>query len=261
MPTLSVYNCQGELLRCASHPTEAMLYHPQPYAPGDYLELTLEAPGYCHLTVDAAIPSAFVYLPTGTMRYAIPFDESMRAHPPTAFAGDKHLVAARVAAEDERYVYRNVAENPADQRGPVDAYPHATANVETRGESVFAARNVIDGFRLSNGHGSWPYQSWGIGERKDAVLTLDFGRPVVIDRAVFYLRADFPHDAYWTQATIVLSDGTEKTVPLTMTAQPQAFDLGTHTVAWLRLERLIKCDMPSAFPALTELQIWGRDAR
>ena len=36
--------------------------------------------------------------------------------------------------------YRNLAENPADQRGEVEAYPHATANVETRNESGFAAR-------------------------------------------------------------------------------------------------------------------------
>lgn len=261
MLTLSVYNAQKTLLCSANHEAEVMVHHKQSYAPGDVIELRLDsAPGHCYVTLDAAIPTAMVYLPDGIMRYAIPFDEATRAHPPIAFAGDSHLITARMASDAEIFAYRNVAENPADQRGEVSAYPHATANVETRGESVFAARNVIDGFRMNRGHGSWPYESWGIGERTDAYLTVDFGRPVVIDRVTLYLRADFPHDAYWTQATLVLSDGTETTVSLSMTDEPQSFGLGTHTITWIRLERLIKCDLPSAFPALTELQVFGQDA-
>lgn len=59
-----------------------------------------------------------------------------------AFAGNLHLMSIK---PDESSEYRNLAENPADQRGEVEAYPHATANVETRNESGFAARNVIDG--------------------------------------------------------------------------------------------------------------------
>ena len=74
--------------------------------------------------------------------------------------------------------------------------PHATANVETRNESGFAARNVIDGEHIACGHGEWPFGSWGIGARTDARLTLDFGREVEIDALTLYLRADFPHDAY-----------------------------------------------------------------
>ena len=74
------------------------------------------------------------------------------------------------------------------------------------------------------------------------------------------LRADFPHDAYWTQATVVLSDGTEQTFPLQRAAGRQRVELGEHTVTWMRLERLQKSDDPSAFPALTEWEIYGRDA-
>lgn len=29
------------------------------------------------------------------------------------------------------------------------------------------ARSVIDGVRISNSHGEWPWQSWGIGARED----------------------------------------------------------------------------------------------
>lgn len=40
---------------------------------------------------------------------------------------------------------RNLAKNVMDQHGETNCYPHASANVETRGEAVFAARNAIDG--------------------------------------------------------------------------------------------------------------------
>lgn len=57
----------------------------------------------------------------------------------------------------------------------VPCYPHATANVETRGESVFAAKNAIDGVRANRSHGEWPYESWGINMQDDAAMKLDFG--------------------------------------------------------------------------------------
>ena len=48
-----------------------------------------------------------------------------------------------------------------------------SANVETRGEAVFAARNAIDGIYENDAHGIWPYQSWGINRDPNAALTLD----------------------------------------------------------------------------------------
>ena len=136
-----------------------------------------------------------------------------------------HLISIR---PDESGEYRNLAENPADQRGEVEAYPHATANVETRNESGFAARNVIDGEHIACGHGEWPFGSWGIGARTDARLTLDFGREVEIDALTLYLRADFPHDAYWISGTVTLDDGYEKTFPLAGIDGPQRGEPGAH---------------------------------
>ena len=66
-------------------------------------------------------------------------------------------------------------------------FPHAVANVETRGESVFAAQNAIDGNTSSNSHGDWPYESWGINRQDDATLRILFGRKVKIDRVILYL--------------------------------------------------------------------------
>lgn len=73
------------------------------------------------------------------------------------------------------------------------------------------------------------------------------------------LRADFPYDAYWTKGHVVLSDGCEMTFGLRKTADRQRIPLGRHIVHWLRLERMLKSDDPSAFPALTEWEVFGHD--
>ena len=95
--------------------------------------------------------------------------------------------------------YRCLSVNVNDQHGQENAYPHASANVETRGESVFAAMNAIDGTIVPQCHGRWPYESWGINRREDAKWRLDFGRTVKADKIIIYLRADFPHDNWWTE--------------------------------------------------------------
>ena len=207
--------------------------------------------------VDQSLEPASLYLPTGACTFRLPLaGDNLAAYPPMAFQAQRHLLSL---AADTGRTYRNLALNPLDQRGPVTAYPHVTANVETRNESVFCARNVIDGLVCAAGHGVWPYQSWGIGARTDACLTLDFGREVEIDTMDVYLRADFPHDAYWTQGTVVFSDGSEQTFPLRGVEGRQRIAIGMRRVRWLQLDRLIKCDMPSAFPALRQLMVYGRD--
>lgn len=245
----------GETIAAAQAEREAHLLYLGGYQAGDVIAFTGAARSI--VQVDQQVAPARVYLPDGHFEYRLPLTgDGLAPYAPFAFTGEKHLISIR---PDEANEYRNVAENPADQRGDVLAYPHATANVETRNESVFAARNVIDGTRIAAGHGEWPYGSWGIGARTDAVLTLDFGREVEIDAMVLYLRADFPHDAYWIQGTITLDDGFEKTFPLEGMDGAQRIELGRHCVRSLKLDRLIKNDDPSAFPSLRQIEIYGRD--
>ena len=139
-------------------------------------------------------------------------------------------------------------------------YPHASANVETRGEAVFAARNAIDGTVAVSSHGRWPFASWGINIQDDAELTLDFGRPVTIDELRLTLRADFPHDAWWTQATVEFDDGSREVLELKKSAAPQCFAIAPRTVKSLKLFELIKAEDPSPFPALTQIEAWGVEA-
>ena len=239
-----------------SVPGETCLVWNGDYREGDRIEVESDTP-YARVSVDQAVASARLYLPERRFTYRLPLaGDNPLAYPPMAFRAERHLLSV---APDESNEYRNLALNPLDQRGESDAWPHATANVETRNESVFCARNVIDGLTSAAGHGEWPYQSWGIGARTDACLTLDFGREVEADALVLYLRADFPHDAYWVEGTAELSDGSERRFPLRGVDGPQRVELGAHTLRWLRLNRLMKCDMPSAFPALRQLMVLGRD--
>ena len=124
--------------------------------------------------------------------------------------------------------------------------------------------------------GFWPGMMWQLyaatgrdvykdeALRVEALLTFDFGREVEIDALTLYLRADFPHDAYWISGTVTLDDGYEKTFPLAGIDGPQRVELGAHRTRTLTLDRLIKCDNPSAFPALRQIEVYGRrgaDAR
>ncbi len=236
---------------------EVNLLFAQAYEPGDEIVFTADAPR-ARVRADACLETARLYLPDRTFRFRVPLSgDGPAPYPPGAFAGERHLLSLSPDESNER---RNLALNPLDQREASGAYPHASANVETRGESVFFARNVLDGITAAAGHGEWPYQSWGIGAREDAALTVDFGREVEIDEVILYLRADFPHDAYWTQATLAFSDGQTQTFALKRVNEPQPVQTGTHRVRWLRLEKLEKSDDPSAFPALRQLMAMGRDA-
>ena len=257
MIRIEAKDAAGNLLAAASHETEAMLCLDRVYNPGDRIEIS----GACrlHAQMDQALPSGEVYAPAGRMTWIVPAGEHRLAYAPGAFEAPRHIITARALEAGEAAVYRNLARNPADLRGDTDFYPHCTANVETRNEACFCARNVIDSMRFNTYHGEWPFQSWGIGAREDAWCLLDFGREVLIDRMALTLRADFPHDAYWTAGTAVLSDGTQKAFSLQKTGERQYIDLGAHTVRWMRLERLQKSDDPSAFPALTEWEVFGRD--
>ena len=131
------------------------------YQEGDRITLeTSEKNIYIVWQVDDAMGPAFVYI-TDNVSYQIPFGEKRVCYSPKVFSGSSHYLYARTARQDEVEAYRNLALNPADQHDDTGCFPHASANVETRGESVFAARNAIDGVLANRSHGSWPYGSCG----------------------------------------------------------------------------------------------------
>lgn len=256
MTTIEIIRC-GAVLASVSAEKEAQLLYQGTYAQGDEIRFVTDYE-YAMVQVNQAVKPARVYLPTREFVFRLPLEGiNPDVYAPGAFQGNMHVCSIK---PDPLRGYRNLAENPADQRGEVAVYPHATANVETRDESWFCARNVIDGEHIANGHGPWPYGSWGIGARTDAELTLDFGREVEVDKMILYLRADFPHDAYWIQGSALLGDGYEITFPLEGIDGAQEIDLGgKHRIRSMKLYKLIKCDNPSAFPSLRQLEVYGVD--
>lgn len=229
------------------------------YQEGD--RITLEASEknlYINWQVDDALGAAFVYI-TDNVSYEIPFGEKRISYSPKVFFGDRHYLYAEIARQDEVEAYRNLALNPADQHCDVPCFPHATANVETRGESVFAAKNAIDGVRANLSHGQWPYESWGINRQEDACMRVDFGRSIRTDKVVLYTRSDFPHDNWWVKVTLSFSDGSCLDFPLEKSAKGHILTFPEKEITWIELKDLIKADDPSPFPALSQIEVYGRN--
>lgn len=258
MLTLKVLDKNDKTI-CVSHGEDSVdLVCTAEYKEGDRIVLETSRKNiHVFLQVDDALGAAFCYI-TDNVSFYVPFGEKRICYSPKVFTGNRHYLYARIAREDEIEAYRNLALNVCDQHGDTNCYPHATANVETRGESVFAARNAIDGVTANLSHGEWPYESWGINRNPDAEMKLDFGRDVEIDKIVLYTRADFPHDSWWKEVTISFSDGTELVQKLEKSIKPHIIEIDKKKISWLTLSKLIKADDPSPFPALTQIEVYGR---
>jgi hypothetical protein len=152
--------------------------------------------------------------------------------------------------------YKNLALNPNDTRGPAVTYPHATSNSVCRNEICYAAKNVIDGNTANRGHGPGN-PSWGPDKRTDLWLKIDFGKSVEVDKVAIYIRADFPHDAYWKTGTIEFSDGSKEKISFRKTADAQEFRFKSRRIEWLRITDLIQ-DEPLGWCGFTEVEVWGR---
>lgn len=259
---LEILDEDGRQKAAAEGKRDVSLFYEGGYEPGDRIVIRVDptnVPCWLVLHIDAAIGSQIVYLAKPAFTFCVPFDEKRKAWPPIAFTGERHLVSVREADSFEYNRYRNLALNSCDQKQGTGAFPHAVANTETRGESVFEARNVIDGLHANHSHGRWPFDSWGINQQKDAELTIFFGRPVQIDQMRFYLRADFPHDSWWTQGMVDFSDGSSMEIAFEKTGTGQSVCFPVRTVEWVRLYGLIKADDESPFPSLRQWEVFGTE--
>ncbi|ULR47208.1 carbohydrate-binding protein [Rhizobium sp. K102] len=258
--TLKIVDADGFVRASSTGRDETFLVYRQDYREGDCVVVEASEPGHLFLALDSAIHSALVYIRESAYSLAVPFGDKRKSYSPNAFKGDIHRLSARKARPDELAQRRNLALNPWDDHANRALFPHARANVETRGEAVFAARNAIDGEKANDNHGFWPYTSWGINRDPEAALTVEFGRPVRIDEIVFYLRADFPHDSWWEEASVTFSDGRTFSFPLVKSGVAQGFPIEPCVVEWVELHGLIKAEDVSPFPALTQIEIWGAEA-
>ncbi len=234
------------------------LVHKTGYNEGDQIVIHVPQGGLYRIQLDETLGSHIVYLKEEA-RYAIPCQPAQRTcYPAQAFSGGMHLLTLSKVGQPGR---RNLALNPYDHHRTSGLFPHAKANVETRGEMVFAARNAIDGNFTNHSHGEYPFASWGINRDPKAELTLDFGRPVLIDEIRLTIRADWPHDSWWTEAKATDNEGRTHVFQLQKHPLPQRFPIKPAVVTSLTLHDLKKeASDPSPFPALTQLEVWGVEA-
>lgn len=239
---------------------EVNLAYSHAYEEGDKIVLEISGQkAFVWLQVDDALGKSLVYL-TGNTCYTIPFGEKRINLSPKAFSGDRHLLCAKEAREFEINNYRNLAVNVCDQHTLENCFPHAKANVETRGESVFAAQNAIDGVTINESHGEWPYESWGINRQADAKIRIDFGREVEVDSIILYTRADFPHDSWWKKVSFSFSDGSTIAMEMEKSYRPHRLDFEKRRITWVEMHDMIQADDPSPFPALTQIEVYGNEA-
>lgn len=256
---IKVCNKDWKTMAVSRGENETHLVYTAQYQEGDHFLIEFEeCPAFYMLQLDDAKGSSLVYV-TGNVDYQIPFGEKRINICPKAFTGEKHLLSVRKAYPWEYEAYRNLALNVNDQHGEVSCFPHASANVETRGESVFAALNAIDGVKVTECHGEWPYESWGINRDPKAVFKIEFGRLIKTDRVILYTRADFPHDNWWQEAQLSFSDGTQMKLKLHKTGAAQEFTFPEKTISWLELGEMIPSDEPSPFPALVQIEVYGTE--
>jgi hypothetical protein len=257
---LTLLDVKNNILQAADGVEKVFLDPHHAYALGDKIEVQLEkVPAYIVVQFDAALTPALVYVTEKNWKYDIPFNIQREwPYPDGAFSGKMHYLRARYATEYEISDYRNLAVNSHDQHDDDVAYPHATSNAETRGEYVFYAKNAIDGMLANRSHGNYPYQSWGINEQDDAEIKVDFGREVTVDQVGLVLRADYPHDSYWTEVTVQFSDDSTEVIELEKTGEEQYFKFKARKISWIKLINLIKDKDTSTFPALTEFEVFGK---
>lgn len=256
----SIRVVRGDEVRAArSGEGEVFLHFQDSYQEGDRIEI--EAPrGYAHVAVDG-VGEALVWMQGGVYTLPVPFGERRVCYAPGAFSGSEHLISFRPAWDEELSGVRDLALNPLDCHANKGMFPHASANVETRGEASFEARNAIDGLWANDCHGHWPYSSWGINRDPKAALTIDFGRKVEVVAVGLVLRADFPHDAWWREATVEFDEGTKLVCPLVKSGREQRARVPALQTRTVVLHSLVKADDPSPFPALTAIRVYGRDIR
>ena len=232
------------------------------YNEGDKIRVELSDGEFVKLKLDETLKESIVYVPDGVFEFKVPFaNERAACYAPGAFSGDSCRLICSEPTEAEIYSEREISLNSHDRHNVPKYFPHAVANFVTREDPCFFERNAIDGVTENRGHGWYPYHSWGGGLREDLEYRVDFGCEVSVSSVSVFLRADFPHDTYWKEATLEFSDGS--LVPLTLlgTEEGQYFEFPERKTEFVKLagfkqQRLE--DGSLSFAALSQIQINGK---
>ena len=235
------------------------------YKAGEKIEITLpEGQHYLAVTIAKdVLDEAIVYLKNSKFSYTIP--DFSGSYPPE-MQKSGCVISARVPSKDELLEERNIALNPCDLLNAKTVFPHAASNnvYQNNNSPEWLARNAIDGFKQNAGHGTYPLQSWGPDStvRSGDYYKIDFGREVKISSIVLYIRADFPHDAFWDSCVVELSDGSSLDISgIKETAKKQTFKFDEITTTSLKFTNLHKSSSSRGdWAAWTEVEVYGYES-
>lgn len=256
-----LFDAKHQLLKEVSAPVnsgkaEINLNIVREFQEGDYIRIS--GSKLLFLDFGDSIAGSYIYAPDKDFIFEIPLNECGRTFSKSTFSGNTHSILIRSCSKSEWKVSRNIALNPFDIRGKTQYYPHATSNSEYGNQSVFAARNVIDGFKSNQNHGKWPYQSWGPYKSDSIWLKIDFGKEVEVEKIVIINRAQFAdnHDSAWQFATLLFSDGTSEKITLNKTYLPQEIRIKKHKTSFVKFNQFKAFE--DNWCSWTEIEVWGK---
>ena len=228
------------------------------YHEGDKILISKTDTEYLALKLDSTLEESIVFVPISTFEFSIPYGNLLNGYAPGAFSGIEHKIKIYEPEDDVKYGIRNISLNSHDLRGQKKYFPHAFANLVTREAVCFYERNAIDGVTDNQGHGNYPYHSWAGGAREDLEYFIDFGTEVEVEKVIFYLRADFPHDTYWKSIDVEFSDKSIATANFEKTANGQELILPKKKLTkTIHLTNFKQAEFPFSWAALSQIQIIG----
>ena len=230
----------------------------EPYESGDRAEVVFDS-DFLRITFDESQKESMVYVPEHRLTYEFPYGDRLLAYDKGSWEKNYHRIFIREVDEKEAYQTKELALNSLDTAENTCMYPHAAASFVTRNEPIFQARNAIDGVIENSFHGKYPYHSWSAGAKTDMDFVLDFGKKIKVEKIIFYLRADFPHDTYWDSLSVVFDDKSSLKVDFIKTADCQEAILKEPIVTQtIKLCNFTQPINPPSFAALTQIQVIGK---
>ena len=254
---LKILKKDGSELFCEKGDKISAVYAGE-YSEGDKIILHCNEGSFVKMQLDEALKESIVYLQSGNFEFEIPYGALMAGYDKAAFSGNEHKISVSQPTDEEIFGTRNIALNSHDRRVHKKSYPHAYANFVTREDPCFFERNAIDGVCRNESHGSYPYHSWAGGAREDLEYYIDFGREVEVEKVVFFLRADFPHDTYWKNIDVEFSDKSRVTASFEETAEGQALILPEKKkTSIIHLTGFKQAVNPLSWAALSQIEVYG----
>ncbi|MFV0362458.1 MAG: glycoside hydrolase family 88 protein [Suipraeoptans sp.] len=258
MMKITIYNKNNKKILQVEGDEEVTLSYQKEYEVGDKIVITTDKSDYVWVQIDEFIKAATVYAPNKTIEFEIPTDKARWAYHFCAFEANQHVITAKEVSQDAFKSRVNIAENSIDQRYSIGCYPHASTNYVSQEQGWFEAKNAINGNTDTRGHGPYPWQSWASDKRDDIEFQIDFGRKVIVDEIVLYLRADdfLDHDTYWSEGVLEFSDGTMEKITMKESAGAQSYPFRQKCITWVKLHSLKRVN-ENMFAALTEMEVYG----